>query len=167
MIDLLKNTEILNFNERLLVHLLQKVTAGYLAQPVFQEMLRINCLPSYEVVPIVKDKVALLRRPHDDPFWPDMLHTPGTIVRSTDNMGTVKKRVLTGELGVSQDLEPTFAGNLFNTCVRGTNLAMVHWLDLDTSPKDAVLVSHEELNDAIIPDQRQIANLAYNNYLQR
>src|SRR5580704_17304344 len=69
-------------------NLLKKLEPGFQPYPIFEQIARIVVLPIVELIPLRMHngtlQVLLIQRAADDEYWPNLWHTPGTVVRSTD-----------------------------------------------------------------------------------
>jgi len=78
----------------LTVKLLKRLRPGFLPEPIFFEMQRINHQLSVELLMYKgmgkHKKYCLVKRRVDDKFWPSKYHIPGTMVRGNE---TVKKAI--------------------------------------------------------------------------
>lgn len=119
--------------------LLKKLDIGLLPLEVFYEISRITCNVAYEIVPLRlrngKVQILLTRRAADDPFWPNLLHSTGTIMRASDDFKSAKERLLADELpGIKYKGEPVFVYNSAGTTARGSCVAIFHYLETISSP---------------------------------
>lgn len=113
---------------------LQALTPGELPLDIFVEFAKLSVTPVVEIVPInVNEKngeiqILLKRRPHSDPIWPNLLHTPGTVVRSYDkSIDDAVSRVLNRELEGISTSPATFVHTGIYKTKRGTELACVYY----------------------------------------
>lgn len=95
-----------------------------------------------EVVPLPHTvdgsvEVLLLKRPADDPIWPDMLHTPGTVLRSSDltddNLSRAFHRIAEHEFSMTEALDCKSLYSDFRKMDRGPELAVIYYTDLSNS----------------------------------
>lgn len=119
---------------------LSRLTKGFLPFPLFLQVTRLMTTPTMEVAPIRmrgdEPEVFLTQRPVDDPYWPNGWHIPGTVIRSTDEPESFKSgfdRVLRDELGpaFSYVNQPVFVGMKFWDVLRGRELDMLHFVDVE------------------------------------
>jgi hypothetical protein len=133
-----------SLNPEQIVHtaqLLHQLQPGWMPWDIFKEVARITVTSVIELVPLHRGKtgleVLMTRRPVDDVFWPNQWHTPGTILRATDTgltLASAFNRLFTEELQDTTRVgKPTFIDTLFCTNVRGTTLALVHWVELSAN----------------------------------
>ena len=121
-------------------HTLSKLPKGFLPKELFEQVTRIVVTPIIEVVPLRKvtggsTEVLLLRRERNDPAWPGMQHTPGTVLRSTDvndGFGSAFSRIMVTELGLTEEKQPNPqpVTTIFHEVNRGAELANVFFVDL-------------------------------------
>ncbi len=84
----------MNILDSLTVLLLKRLKPGYLKEPIFNEMQRINHCVSVEVL-IKKDtRVLLQQREPDDKFWPNEWHIPGSMVRGNEVVTEALNRLI-------------------------------------------------------------------------
>jgi len=117
--------------------ILSKLQPGFLPKEIFMEFTRLTVTPIIEIVPVRKSRkgteVLLLKRPDDDPSWPGMLHTPGTVLRSTDIKNGVANafdRIFNDELKITPTSVPIQSTVDFHKVKRGVEFATVFYLDL-------------------------------------
>lgn len=70
---------------------LRGLKPGYQEFEIFEQLARLSGLSTVELLPVRvspqdtgKIEVLLVRRPVDDPFWPDLLHIVGAVIREDD-----------------------------------------------------------------------------------
>jgi len=157
-----------------LVSLLKKLEPGFLPQDVFTEFTRISVTAICEVVPLRKNtegkvEVLLLQREEGDVYWPGKLHTPGTVIRSTDEKGSMKmpfQRVLK-ELDNPENIpEPTFVDYLFHKNSRGSELAIIHYIHFLEEPVHGRFYSLENLPETLVQEQIPFIHMAAKIFLQ-
>ncbi len=111
---------------------------GFLPGPIFEQVTRLCVTPIVEVVPLRTSptgntEVLLLKRDDDDPNWPGMLHTPGTVLRATDLNNGIDgaiNRIFRDELKI--ETPPTvFVTSFFHKVKRGAEIASVYYADLN------------------------------------
>lgn len=141
-----------------LVRLLGKCTPGNLPRDVFEAVGRVVVYPAVEIIPVrVKAgvvEVLLLRRPANDITWPSMMHTPGTILRPTDeSISTAVARVITEELPNTTVIkEPQFMRTRMYNHKRGRGLGMEYIIEVGDS-NDGEFYPISNLPDDIISEQ--------------
>lgn len=118
---------------------LKNTPAGFLPNDLFDQIARLGVLAYLEVVALrlINDKVEVLltRRSEDDPFWPNLYHNPGTVLRPNDTnksfssaLGRLYADEYAGSLPVAG---PFFAGLWFDQLERGKGLGIVTYMQLD------------------------------------
>ena len=156
---------------------LSRLQPGILPRELFIQITRLWVTSIVEVVPLRRGEkgnieVLLLQRPDDDPIWPAMQHTPGTVVRPTDvgdGMGAPFERILTDELGLSPEetLQPRFVTIDFHKIARGTEVAQIFTIDLTGyNTPIGVWYSIDSLPDDLIDTQRPFIMLAMKEFTQ-
>lgn len=120
---------------------LRTVDVGLLSEDLFVELARLTVLSTVEVVCLRRGaagiEVLLTQRVETDPFWAGQWHSPGSVIRPLDSLGSFVgafKRVLCGELGLKEWAEPFFVGPCFWSGNRGAVVSQVHWLDVTNVP---------------------------------
>jgi hypothetical protein len=123
-----------------LADLLGRLEVGFLPPPIFIQIARLVALPIIEIVPLRLDadgeaEVLLTRRPADDPTWPGLLHTPGTVIRATDRSFVDGMDRILGEelMGISTG-PPIFVGNAIHRQGRGTEFAAIYFVEVKGDP---------------------------------
>lgn len=129
------------------VKILKKLDPGFLPEDLFIQFTRLTPTAILEIVPLRlnggKVEVMFLTRPEEDPVWPGMLHTPGTVIRSTDvNIKTrgfdkAAARIFDKELNLNLDefkkqtgRDLIFSETLLHYPLRGPEQANVFYVDL-------------------------------------
>jgi len=74
------------------VDTINRLPTGLLPQELFFAISHKTVLSSIELLPIRtnskgESEILLTKRPADDPYWPNMWHIAGTILRPTDQIG--------------------------------------------------------------------------------
>jgi ADP-ribose pyrophosphatase YjhB (NUDIX family) len=94
--------------QRLLVHLMKELNPGFLPEPVFFEMQRLNNSLSVEIALYreTADGIAIYlgKRKDSDPFWPGLYHIPGTMVRGNESIQDSVVRLINGEFGTLSEM---------------------------------------------------------------
>ena len=110
---------------------------------VFMEVTRLSVSAICEIVPLRLNQngeieIWLIQREANDPIWPNMWHTPGTVVRPSDiNLEMACKRVIEKELGsVKTGSGPEYIKTIYRHSGRGMELSVINWLELLEDPKD-------------------------------
>lgn len=141
--------------------LLQKCTPGDLPALIFADICRLAFSCAVEFVPLRlhagRIEVLLLARPNDDPMWPGMLHTPGTVLRPGDtSFDEAFGRLLHSELVVSGDYTITATGTHFISGTRGDSILFEHVLELQTPPAHGEYYPCDALPNNFIPEQADL-----------
>lgn len=140
---------------------LSKLRPGFLPLPLFLETVRLVPAPIVEIVPLRKVdgrvQVLLTKREDDDPTWPGMLHTPGTVVRSTDEEGSYKSafnRILEGELSSIQlASDPQYVCSLLHRVKRGMEDATVFYVEVAGDPEKGTFYDIDDLPENVVDTQ--------------
>lgn len=141
--------------------LLAKLQPGFLPYDIFMQFARIAVCCVVEVVPLrLMDgrlQVLLLERPATDPYFPNKLHTPGTIVRATDQEGVYAdafQRLLHGELkDVAVAGPPEYVTSVLHKSKRGMEDATVFFVEVTDQPTVGTFYNVDELPDTLIDTQ--------------
>lgn len=144
-----------------LVGLLSRLEPGFLPLSVFHAVARLVALPIVEVVPLrVKSaggvEILLLRRPADDPVWPNQLHVPGTVVRASDEPGffdDALARVLAQELDGTSTSSPVFVKSMLHMQARGMEAAQIFWVLVEGEPTEGTFYDADDLPEALVATQ--------------
>lgn len=153
-------------DERQLVSLLRQLQPGFQSLDIFLELMRIMVASVYEVVPLRSGpagtvEVLLLQRDADDPFWPAMWHTPGTVLRAPDTaQPSLPIARIKAELGGTELSEPVFVYNLLHTSKRGAEQAQVYWAEVQGEPKKGTFFPAASLPADIVPSQYEFIEQA-------
>lgn len=154
------------------VEVLKKLEPGFFSYDIFVQLARLVVMPIIEIVPLRMTglgsvEVLLLSRGSDDPIWPNMVHTPGTVIRATDDeddMFGAFKRILETELGGTKISVPYFVGSIFHHSRRGAEQAQVYWVEVLESPRVGKFYSMSALPDNLIALQRGFMEQAARSY---
>lgn len=155
--------------------LLKSFEPGFLPYPIFEQIARLVALPIVEFVPLRvtqdgKCEVLLIARPEDDPFWPGMLHTPGTVVRATDihkgeqDDWQAFSRIIKDELQDTEVGQPHYVGSMFHSSKRGAEQAQLYWIEVTGQPKAGTFYSLDALPDGLMESQLSFVKLAAENF---
>lgn len=157
-----------------LVELLEKIEPGFLPLTVFKEISRVYVSAIVEIVPLRsmngKTQVLLVRRDKDDSFWPNMVHTPGTVLRPSDKTGSLEdafERILKGELGYSGESKPVFVKVRFSNSTRGSEFAAVHYMEITENIKNGEWYDVDKLPDDLISIQQDLIKMATESFERR
>mgnify|MGYP003595614565 CR=1 FL=1 len=164
------NTPLSDNEKQLLVALLQRLPEGFVPYEIFEQFARILALPIVEVVPVrsVNNsvQVLLLSRGPDDPIWPNQLHTPGTVVRATDERqpAAIHSRITQEELAGTQLGELHLASNILHRSKRGVEQAQIYWAEVTGEPKAGEFFDAKDLPQGLMDSQREFIARAVQNY---
>ena len=146
-----------------LTGLLAKLEPGFLPYSIFNEITRVFVSSIVEVVPLrqLNDKiqVLLVRREADDPFWPNMRHTPGTVLRAIDQKGNLKDaftRIINDELGLKEEVMPVFVDVRFSQSTRGSEFSAIYYVEMTEEIIKGEWFDVETLPDDIVQSQREL-----------
>jgi hypothetical protein len=157
-------------------HLLGQLDPGFLPYPIFEQIARLVTLPIIEFIPFRsingEAHVLLIHRPDEDPFWPGMLHTPGTVIRATDinqisENWAAFARILHDELNDTPVGNPHYVGSLLHKSKRGTEQAQLYWVEVvaDT-PKVGQFYPISNLPEGLIESQQLFIAEAAKHFLR-
>jgi hypothetical protein len=141
--------------------ILAKLEPGFLPSDIFLEAARLVTLSVVEIVPLRMRQgtieVLLTRREANDPHFPNMLHTPGTIVRPTDEEGSNASafhRILNNELAsVELSGKPQYVQSVLHKSKRGMENAQIFFVEVIGKPVKGAFYRAEQLPDTIIDSQ--------------
>ena len=141
--------------------LLARLPAGFLPYPIFRQVARLTVLSIVEVVPLRwrdgRLEVLLLERPADDMYAPGTLHTPGTVVRPTDNLQTYQEpfeRILRDEMDAAAvAAPPEFALDLRHRIERGAENTRVFTVEVVGSPAVGAFYPVDDLPPTVMRSQ--------------
>jgi hypothetical protein len=150
---------------------LSKLPAGFQPFDIFVQLARIVALPIIEFVPLRRRgslvEVLLLERPADDKFWPSMLHTPGTVIRATDDsLENAFRRIIEDELASTAVGKPVFVQNKLIKSLRGTEVSQIYWLEVTGQPSVGMFYNVAELPTNMLAPQREFIGKSVSNYLE-
>ena len=147
------------------VNLLGKLEPGFLPLPIFEQVAKLVALPVVELVPFRQRgdtaEVLLIQRSSDDPLWPGMWHTPGTVVRATDLYSNDDKnwapfsRLMRDELKETPIGKPHFVASLLHQSKRGVEQAQVYWAEVLGEHNTGQFFPLTDLPDNLIASQRK------------
>lgn len=151
--------------------LLKKLEPGILPFPIFNEVSRIFVASIVEIVPLKKEngtiQVFLVRRDTDDPFWPSMRHTPGTVLRASDKKGDMSdafRRILVNELGCSEEITPVFVDIRFSQSTRGSEFSAIFYVDSVGESKNGEWFDVNNLPSDLVKSQEELIKIAVNGF---
>ena len=126
---------------RVTAEYLRRLPKGFLPKEIFLAVAELVTTPTMEVAPLRTNEqgqteVLLVQRPADDAHWPSGWHMPGTVIRSTDQEGSLDSgfhRILAGELeGQVRPLaNPVYVGMKFWDVERGRELDQMHYIEVE------------------------------------
>jgi hypothetical protein len=145
----------------------QTYEPGRVPEVVWLEHLRLNAIVAVEIIPykIVdgKVKVYMIRRPTNDPFYPNQLHTPGTMCNGNDKtIEDAVQRVMNEEISEFTTDRPEEIDTLYRSTPRGVEGAFIfstrvidggnpeNWYDAENLPKDTI-EHHQEMIKIVLP----------------
>lgn len=127
---------------------------------IFYEIARLSMMPVVELVPLRHRnghvEVLFVQREDTDPYWPNMLHTPGTVLRPSDIHGGFDRaldRIFRDELHCQPTSATHYLGTYFLDFVRGAAIAHVYYVNLDNPSTYGTWYRCDELPANIIPEQ--------------
>jgi hypothetical protein len=146
------------------VNLLKKLKPGFLPYPIFEQVARIAALPVVEMIPLRLQQngeieVLLIDRGPKDPLWPNMLHTPGTIIRADDlHTGEAHdwkafQRIFHDELKDTELGAPHYVGSIFHQSKRGAEQAQLYWVEVTGVPQVGGFYPVAKLPETLIDSQ--------------
>lgn len=154
-----------------LVSLLGKLEPGFLPYDIFVQIARLTVLPIIEFVPLrVIDgrvEVLLLKRSANDDIWPGEIHTPGTVIRATDNSGEMYKafeRILNDEMAGTKVTDPYYVGSILHQSKRGMEQAQVFWVEVIEEPKIGIFYPAINLPETTISSQKEFIAQAVSSF---
>ncbi len=151
--------------------ILERLKPGLLPFEIFHQVARLSVMPIVEVVPLRRNnsvtEVLLLKREQDDPVWANKLHTPGTVLRATDEPGSHKSafnRILLKELQGLPVLGPVFVTNYFHIQGRGMEASAIYWVECRGVPVIGTFYPAESLPLEIVESQRSFIAAAVRHF---
>ena len=163
----MEDTSIVNKTEPTqLAALLQEYEPGFLPEPLFVAIARLVVLTAVEFIPLRKSQdggveVLLFKRPDTDPIWPNMLHTPGTMLRSTDDsFKDGFDRLFNDELKIPYPSEPVFVGTDLVHHKRGTIVTLEYIVAIDQKTVGGEFYNVNDLPGSFIPEQIEMIKRA-------
>ena len=156
-------------------NVLKRLKPGFLPLPIFLEVARLTVTPIVEVVPLRlgsggKVEVLLTQREGNDPTWAGLLHTPGTVVRASDEEGGYKdafKRIFEGELaGTTIIGEPVLVGGVLHKVKRGMEASQIYWAEVSGESRQGIFYPVDQLPENIIDAQVEFVRNAAKHYAE-
>jgi len=157
--------------EKQLIDLLEKLNPGHLSTDLFYSIARLVVTPTFVTVPIVcsenKVKVYLKKRSADDRSYPNMLHSVGKVILSSDEtLNETYSRLLHSELGeVTIKRGPVFVNVVFENIVRGKEVSLIHWVELEETLDANCLYDASDLPKETIPTDIKRIEMAVNHFV--
>ena len=142
--------------------------------PVFNAIAETMALPYVELVIFNanarhEDQVLMSKREVDDPYFPNLWHIPGTMLRASDvtfrgnDLGVAIKRLLDDELQWLEITHLTFTGYHFHKVARGVGLSLIHIALTSGTPSVGQFFGVSHLPNDMIPEQAQFIHEAVRN----
>ncbi|MBF9198103.1 hypothetical protein [Microvirga terrestris] len=153
-----------------LCRLLNRLTPGLLPREVFHAIARVMVTTTFVVVPLVQRRgrtLALLpRRSSNDLYYPSMLNVPGTIIRANDeDLAAVYERLVQAEIpGVSAKQAPVFVDKVYDLIVRGREISLIHWVEVDDADDLGDFVDVRNLPTDVVPTDRSRIMIAVDHF---
>jgi hypothetical protein len=120
-------------------------------------------LPIIEFIPLRNRngsvEVLLIARDENDPFWPGLLHTPGTVIRATDLTDNKAanwpafERIIQDELYGTRIGDPHYVGSIFHKSKRGAEQAQLYWVEVLDEAKVGEFYAVDDLPPHLIESQ--------------
>jgi hypothetical protein len=154
--------------------LLSRLEPGFLPLSIFHQIARLMVMSIVELVPFRRTEdggveVLLTRRSEDDKFWPNLLHTPGTVFRATDMQegghNSALRRIFEDELEIDYQ-EATFAECIAHKTLRGVDSACIYWVELKNTPSIGEFYNTNNLPQDVIGSSIEVIEEALKHYLQ-
>lgn len=141
--------------------LLSKLRPGLLPIEIFLQFARLGVMPIVELVPLRTNaqgttEVLFIRREDSDTVWGGKLHTPGTVVRATDNdkyNAEAFARILDDELKGASCKPPVFVEALFHKQKRGAEQSLIFYAEIISPPAIGEFYSLSEVPDDVVTTQ--------------
>ncbi len=156
---------------QLAADILSKLEPGFLPLPIFHEIMRLTMTPILEVVPLRRKEkgieILLLKRADNDPIWPNMLHTPGTVLRSTDTLDSAFSRLLKTELGGVKSSQPVFVTNTLHHSGRGMEASLIYFINIESKVVAGQFYDINQLPDSLVKTQLDFIPIAIEAYKAR
>lgn len=144
--------------------ILRRLEPGFMPYPIFEQVARFAAMPVIEFIPLRRTdsdiEVLLIERAADDPLWPHLLHTPGTIIRATDvrsdetdDNWEAFERITHDELKDTKVSAPHYIGSIFHKSKRGAEQAQLYWVEVQADPRVGQFYSVDNLPEGLIDSQ--------------
>lgn len=158
----------------LATYVLSKFRPGYLPYPLFEEISRLTVNSVVEIVPLrkVDDKIQVLltERDEDDPIYAGIVHTPGTVIRSTDQEGSYQsafERIFNDELASVETSEPQYLGSVFHQIKRGREDAKIFFVEVRGEPATGKFYDVDALPDNTMDSQIDFIRMAAKKFAEQ
>ena len=146
---------------------LAKLRPGFLPFDIFIQFTRLMVASVVEVVPLRrksgKVEVLLLPRGSDDTLWPNMVHTPGTLLRATDRENSFEDafdRIREETGGISFVGHPVFVQAYVRKSRRGMENSRVFYVEVAGSAVKGAFCAVDALPNNLVPGQRAFIRAA-------
>lgn len=156
------------------IDFLRGLKPGQLPPELFYTIASLTVTPILEIVPLRRAangtvEVLLFKREASDPIWGGLLHTPGTVIRASDQPGTFNdafRRLLSGEMaGINTGNQPQFVETIFHQVKRGRELAMIYWVSVaGEATGSGTWYPLTGLPDQLVDSQRSFIERAANDF---
>ncbi len=109
---------------------------------VFEELMRARPADALEMVLIARDPdegdawVYMTKRPSNDPHYAGLLHVPGSILRTLEDVRDVAKRLQSMEFPFMLPKRVNFVDLHMNHDTRGSCLGLIYYGDVGVLPED-------------------------------
>ena len=96
-----------------------------------------------------------------------MFNLPGTVIRADDEtLSAPYRRLVASELSEARIARgPVFVGNVFERIIRGSEVSLIHWVELDGTAIPAHLFKIDELPVDLVDTDRPRIRMAAAHYL--
>ncbi len=155
------------------VDILSRLQPGELPLDLFLQTARLTVTPIVEVVPVRKTadgstEVLLIERDGTDPVWSGKVHTPGTIIRSSDTdsqNGDAFRRILQGEMQGISTGEPVYVGSMLHRVKRGMEQIQVYVVEVHGEPTVGKFYNANALPENLVDTQTGFIQAAVLHYI--
>lgn len=155
---------------------LKEFEPGFLPYPIFEQIARLVALPILEIIPLRRNRdgqveVLLIERDISDTHFPGTVHTPGTVIRATDNnpgRGPWQplKRLLEDEMQNTEVGPIHYIGSTLHASKRGVEQAQLYWVEVTDKVKNGTFYPVQNLPSNIIESQIDFIKLAAKKFLE-
>ncbi len=156
--------------EKKVIRILRKVGSRMTAE-FYNAIAAKFCLTAIETVVLRRHggaiQVLLTRRAVNDPHWASLYHSPGSMVRASDNsFEDAFGRVQNGELGTKFLSPPVCAETFIHNHARGKEIAVVFVCEIADEPPGAKFFDINELPPDIIPQHHRVIMAAVKKFIE-